>query len=380
MRLCYVANASNPHTGKWVNHFCSKGSEVHLVSFEEPRGIAGGVFVHKLRTRWASSLRYFTVADQLRRIIKEIRPDLLHAHYAAGYGTLARLARFHPYVLSVWGSDVFEVPAKSPLHRALIKKNLVSADRVCSTSQFMADHTRQYYDGPIDLTPFGVDCDKFKPSTNGTSDQEEIVIGTVKSLDEKYGINYLIESFALLVEKYRGPQKLRLVIAGEGVLKEELQGLAKKLGVGEVTEFLGFVSNSEVPKLLHSFSVFVAVSVLDSETFGVAVVEASACGLPVVVSDVGGLRETVRNGITGFMVRRRDAGATAEAIGALVNNETLRREFGAAGRRLVQDNYEWSENASRMERLYETLVQPGNRVNPGEVDSYARTTRRMSSE
>jgi glycosyltransferase involved in cell wall biosynthesis len=366
MKICYLANAGNPHTGKWVNHFSHQGYEVHLISFEEPRGVAQGVVVHKLRTRWVSSnLRYFTVTDQLRRIIKAIRPDLLHAHYAAGYGTLGRLARFRPYVLSVWGGDVFEVPAKSLLHRALIKRNLASADLVCSTSQFMADHTHRYHDGPIALTPFGVDCDKFKPFDNDGGNQKEIVIGTVKSLEEKYGISYLIESFALVAAKYQGPLTLRLVIAGEGALKEKLRGLARKLGIAEVTEFLGFVSNSDVPKLLNSFSVFVAVSVLDSETFGVAVVEASACGLPVVVSDVGGLPEVVHNGITGLVVRRRDIQATAAAIYRLVQNETLRDELGAAGRRLVKANYEWSENASRMEQLYQSLLRVGEAVNPG---------------
>ncbi len=252
-RICYLANASDPHTAKWANHFSSKGCEVHVVSFEDARGISPNVVVHKLSTRWRSSLRYFTVTDELKRIIAEVQPALLHAHYAAGYGTLGRLARFHPYILSVWGRDVFDVPTKSPLHRVLIKRNLGSANYVCSTSRFMADHTHQYYKGLIRLTPFGVDCSKFMPCNLQASEPDEFVIGTVKRLEEKYGIEYLIRCFALLSEKYKGSKKLRLVVAGEGSLKGKLQRLARECGVEELTQFLGFVPNERVPQLLIAF-------------------------------------------------------------------------------------------------------------------------------
>jgi glycosyltransferase involved in cell wall biosynthesis len=228
----------------------------------------------------------------------------------------------------------------------------------------MADHTRRYFKGPIRLTPFGVDSGRFKPA-NESGTPQEIVVGTVKALDEKYGIDYLIKSFALVTARHKGPRKMRLVIAGEGAEEEKLKGLARELGMEEITEFLGFVPNHDIPKLLNGFSVFVAVSVLDSETFGVAVVEASASGLPVVVSNVGGLGEVVRNGVTGLVVPRRDVEATAKAIASLVENENLRRELGAAGRKFVMQNYEWSENASRMERVYESMTGRDGASNHG---------------
>ena len=365
MRICLLVNASNPHSAKWVNYFCARGNEVHVVSFEDPRGIAQEAIIHKLRTRRVSNLRYFTVTDQLKSIIKKVQPDLLHAHYAAGYGTLGRLARFHPYVLSVWGSDVFDIPLKSPIHRLLIKKNLASADHICSTSEFMAEHTRQLCKRPITVTPFGVDCDVFAPSNHRVPDPKEFVIGTVKSLEEKYGIEYLIRCFALLVTRYKGSRKLRLVIAGGGSLKDKLSRLAKQCGVEELTEFLGSIPHDKVPEVLNRLSVFVALSILDSESFGVAVVEASACGLPVVISDVPGMGEVVRDGITGLIVRRREATAAAEAISTLIENGKVREEMGAAGREFILRNYEWSENASRMERLYQSVMECGNGVNPG---------------
>src|SRR6185312_11709381 len=356
LNICFLANASSTHTAKWANHFSSKGHKVHLISFEDPCGISSEVNLHKLTSRWSSNFRYFTASAQVRKILDGIRPDLLHAHYAAGYGTLGRLANFHPYILSVWGSDVFEIPERSPLHRALIKSNLKSADRLCSTSRFMANHARQYCKSEMVVTPFGVDCKRFKQQGLPIP-KEEFVIGTVKTLDEKYGIDYLIKSFALVAQEYSGPKKLRLMIAGDGPLKGKLEKLAKDLGVEELTSFLGFVPQDQVPSVLSLFSVFVAVSVFDSETFGVAIVEASACGLPVVVSDAGGLGEVVKDGSTGLIVPKRNPWATAHAIARLLNDDDLRMKMGIAGRNFVLENYEWNENASRMKRLYESLVR-----------------------
>jgi len=353
--ISFLANASSTHTAKWVNHFSSKGHNVNLISFEDPCGIGPEVNFHKLTSRWSSNFRYFTAIAQVQKILEAIRPDILHAHYAAGYGTLGRLVNFHPYVLSVWGSDVFEIPERSPLHRALIKANLESADRLCSTSRFMADHTRQYCKSEMAITPFGVDCDRFKPRDFPLSDKE-FLIGTVKTLDEKYGIDYLIKAFAVVVKQYAGSKKLRLIIAGDGPLEGKLKKLAKDLGVEELTNFLGFVPQDQVPAVLNQLSVFVAISVFDSETFGVAIVEASACGLPIIVSDIGGLREVAKNEITGLIVPKRDVAATANAIVTLINNDELRARMGMAGRDFVLEHYEWNENASRMERLYESLV------------------------
>jgi glycosyltransferase involved in cell wall biosynthesis len=301
-------------------------------------------------------MRYFLAARETRRLIEHIKPTLLHAHYATGYGTLGRLSGFRPYILSVWGSDVLDFPKASALHRRFLSSNLNSADHVCSTSQVMAREILEFCHRPITITPFGVDCSVFTPRKKEADVAGEFVIGTVKTLEPTYGIEYLIRGFALLNNTYAGPKKLRLVIAGQGFLMTALRKLAHELGVSEKTEFLGFVPHRQVPDVLSRFSVFVAPSVMES--FGVAVVEASASGLPVIVTSVGGLPEVVESGVTGFIIPPKDPDAITTALLELLENDDLRKEMGRAGRRLVLERYEWLDTAKRMERLYESITQP----------------------
>jgi glycosyltransferase involved in cell wall biosynthesis len=92
------------------------------------------------------------------------------------------------------------------------------------------------------------------------------------------------------------------------------------------------------------------------EGFGVSALEASATGLPVVASDVHGIPDVVRDGVTGLLVPPRDVEALADAIARLANDAVLRREMGTAGRAFVEENYRWQDNAALMERLYAEMV------------------------
>ncbi len=354
MNLCVLADAASVHTQRWARFFAEKGHNVDVLSFR-PAEIKN-VTVHRLRPIFPGKIGYTTALPQVRKYIRVRRPDILHAHYATSFGLLGAMSGFHPYIVSVWGSDVYDFPRKSPFHRKLLEFNLSLADYVCSTSRIMASETSRYCAREITVTPFGVDCDSFRPLSRNECDSDEFIVGTVRWLDEKYGIEFLIRSFGLLARKYREKKKLKLVIGGDGYLKTELVRLVGELGIGEMTEFLGFIPHNRMPEILNSFSIFVAVSISEGESFGVAVLEASACGKPVIVSNVGGLSEVVQDGITGVIVPPRDVEATAAAISKFIEDEQARREMGAAGREFVLKDYEWYENASRMERLYHSIL------------------------
>lgn len=355
MKICYLASAGSIHVAKWANHFNRKGNRVEILTFEPARDVEPGIVTRVLGEKRPLKMHYFWFGAEVRRLVRQIKPDILHAHYASGYGTLGRFANFHPYIVSVWGTDIFDFPMKSPFHRRLLKMNLRCADRVCSTSQVMADEACRYCELPVSVTPFGVDCGRFRPFRTAGSQFDDFVVGIVKTLEPQYGIEYLIRGFALAVKRSHLRRKMRLIIAGEGSLRKSLQTLTQDLAIDHSTEFLGFVPHDKVPELLGGFSIFVVPSV-QPESFGVAAVEASACGLPVVASRIGGLSEVVKDRVTGILVPPRDIEALADAFEEFAGNESLRRSFGAAGRDFVLQHYEWSENACRMERLYASLL------------------------
>lgn len=359
MKILYLANATSIHTNRWVNYFSGKGHQVDVLSFEPANVVNANVKVHRLGRQLPFKMHYFSYRKVVRHFLDEIQPDILHAHYASGYATLGRLAGFHPYVVSVWGSDIFDFAQKSPLHRRIVAANLKSADRVCSTSQVMADEIRRCCEGDIYLTPFGVDCELFRPPNHAKS-ENEFVVGIVKTLEPKYGIEYLIRGFAIFSKRTANMRKLRLMIAGDGSLRDSLRRLARDMNIEAQTTFLGFVPHERVPEILGRFTVFVAPSVSESESFGVAAVEASASGLPVVASRIGGLSEVVQDRVTGILISPRDPMAIANTLEELLENESLRIALGENGRKFVLENYEWTENASRMEHIYESLLRGHN--------------------
>lgn len=364
MKICFLAGASSIHTVRWVNAMVERGHDVHLITMHRPDKdkIDDRVNVYFLPLN--PPMGYYLNVFKVRKLLKQIKPDILNTHYASGYGTLSRLVNYYPTLLSVWGSDVYDFPYESKLKKKILIKNLKAATRIASTSFAMKKQTERFVNPamPIVVTPFGVDLNKFYPRKD-LKDPNVITIGIVKKLEEKYGVRYLIEAVYLLERKleennrHELVSKLRLLIVGEGSQFNELMDLTKKLKIDNITTFTGSVPHDEVPNYLNKLDIYCAPSTLDSESFGVAIIEASACELPVVVSDVGGLPEVVKNGETGYVVQRKNANQIAEKLYELVIDSEKRNEFGKNGRNYVRSMYNWGENVERMEKVYEDLIR-----------------------
>lgn len=125
------------------------------------------------------------------------------------------------------------------------------------------------------------------------------------------------------------------------------------MGIGSKVEFVGKIPNSDLPVWYNSFSVSVSLS--DSESFGVVAVEAMACECPVVVSDADGFTEVVEDGVTGFIVPKRNPEAAAKAIQKFVDDPSLRETMGASGRERVKALYDWEDNVDGMINIYKSV-------------------------
>lgn len=357
-----MADASSIHTVRWANALAGLGYEIHVIS-QHP---VIDQFDYRVRLhlfRYMGILGYFLIVFHVKRLLREINPDLINAHYASGYGTTARLVAFKPCILSVWGSDVYKFPYKSPLHKWLIRKNLNAACAIASTSLCMADQVRNLL-GSVDeitITPFGVDLSVSDTSRISLSeDDNEIVIGTVKSMELVYGIDTLIKAFANLIERlklrgYGNALKLSLRVVGGGSKLEDYKLLAQKLGVSHLVKFVGQVPHVNVHYELTQMDIYVALS--REESFGVSVLEACAAFKPVVVSDASGLKEITVDNVTGIIVPKDNPALASLAIEKLVFDKNLRYRMGYAGHLHVVRLYSWEHSINKMLSLYKKTIQ-----------------------
>lgn len=361
MRICYLSDANSIHTKKWCNFFVNKGYEVHVISlnYAEIKGVtvhSCNMELDKIRNGSSfNKMSYIANVKKIKSFIAEIKPDILHAHYATSYGLFGALSGFKPYILSVWGSDVYDFPKGSFIKKKMLQYNLSKADVILSTSKVMAQETKKYTDKNIQITPFGVDINLFAPSSEKfNKDREKVIVGTVKTLESKYGIEYLIRAFSIIRKDH---DNLYLEIAGEGTQKEFLLNLCKELEISPYVKFLGFINQGTVVEAFNRFDIAVFPSILDSESFGVAAVEAQACGTPVIVSNVGGLPEATSPDVSSLVVEPKDVNGIAAAMERLVSDADLRIKMGRNGRKFAIDNYNVEDNFNKVDRIYKSILK-----------------------
>ncbi|MHB1653252.1 MAG: glycosyltransferase [Desulfitobacteriaceae bacterium] len=351
-RLCLLANAASPHTEKWALELARRGWEVEIISFL-PAAIPQ-VKVHVVPPFFGWKADIILRQRWITRMVKELKPDLVHAHYASSFGLLGALAGGRPLIISAWGSDIFSFPRKSFLHRALLKWTLRQAEVLCSTSKVMAEEMKRYVEPgrSIEIIPFGVDVERFAPPEE-VNQAAPVVFGVAKYLQPVYGLDILIKAFAELERRLPGRALLR--IAGDGPERRKLNNLAKRLGVEGRVEWPGLIPNREVAQFYQGLDVVVVPS--RQESFGVTAVEGSACARPIIASKVGGLPEVVLDQETGLLVTPGDVEELASAMEFLVNYPEERLRLGEAGRKFVLEHYSWLDNVSQMERVYEGLLR-----------------------
>jgi L-malate glycosyltransferase len=376
MKLLLLAPLDSTHTYKWVEALAGRNIEIcvvgiHSVSNPHLYAMLPNVTVRSLgvnsnattqRTGDVSKIRYLARLSHVKSAIRSFQPDIVHAHFASSNGLLASLANFHPFIVSVWGSDIFEFPYVSPLHRAVMRFNLNRADRVLSTSVIMARQTTEFTDKTVEVTPFGVDIHRFRPQLKPA--RVGLVIGTVKALEPKYGVDCLLHAFKLLVDR-KPEASLTLLLVGEGSQRKDLEALASELQIENKVVFTGRVPHREIARYHNMMDISVFTPIC-TESFGVAAVEASACGNPVVAANIGGLPEIVDHGVTGYVVPPRSPARTADAIEKLLGDRGLRVRMGFAGRRRVQRLFNWNDNVNRMIDIYRSTL--GHAGTPSDHD------------
>ena len=351
-KILFLAPATNYHTRKWCAFFVSRKYEVYVVSLTN--AVVPDVVVYNLLANDKSGeselkkIGYLFTVRRLNRIYEEIKPDIVSVHYATSYGLLAALSKIKKYSLSVWGTDVYAFPLKSVLHKKIVEYSLSKATILMSTSKAMAVECEKYTKRDFYITPFGVDMELFRPRNEEQCGNDVFTIATIKSLSPEYGIDVLLRAIKQVVNDI--PQiQLCVNIAGVGPSAEYLNKLSQELGIDDMVNWLGLIPQSEVIRTLNVSDVAVIPSY--RESFGVSAVEAQACGLPVIISDVDGLKEATEPGITSVGFKPGDYQGLAKAIECLYQNKEKRIEMGGRAREFVRNKFEYKRCFKNIEQI-----------------------------
>jgi glycosyltransferase involved in cell wall biosynthesis len=362
MKICMLSNALSVHTQRWAAAFAARGHEVHLLSIRKTD--IKGVHVHTVNVGPINStstiltlLSYFYLLITARYRIKKIKPDIVNAHYAMTHGVIAAFANIHPLAITVWGADViYDKGAEIPGIKSLFLKYAFNrADMITGTSRFLIKQIRNFVfpQKEIEQVAFGVDVSKFSPLLE-EGESDIVKIGFAKSLRKKYAPDILVKAFKKINQEY---PDTKLIIAGDGAMESGLKKMATDLELSDKIEFMGFLSEDKLVRHFKSLDIFIQSSIYQSESFGVAVLEASACGVPVVATNVGGVPEVCIDGQTGFLVPPNDPDAIAATVSKLLKDKQLMRTLGENGRTFVVNNYTWSNCVDKMLKLFQGLVQ-----------------------
>lgn len=296
---------------------------------------------------------------------KDFHTDVVHGHWAIPTGpALVRGSRKLgvPSVVTMHGGDVYvnvaegyNFPTKWYV-RPILRWTLTHASALTAISDDCIQHALRAGASmdKIHLIMNGADLRRFSPSSEPSGTDRPYgpkMVFACRQLFPRKGIRFLIQAVAQL--RPRHPE-IRLVIAGDGFERPELEALADTLHVRDITTFLGWVANRDLPQYFRSCAVSVIPSL--EEGFGIPAAEAMGCEAPVVATDAGGLPEVVEDGVTGFVVPKGDAAALAGAMDKLLGDPALRERMGKAGRQRAVARFDWMRTAERFEELYQQLL------------------------
>ncbi|MEV4631463.1 glycosyltransferase family 4 protein, partial [Micromonospora sp. NPDC049523] len=245
--------------------------------------------------------------------------------------------------------------------------------RVITCSGYMRDQVNNLFNLPtthIDVVPNGVDDRAWhaKPravaSARAKFAGEGPLIAFAGRLVYEKGVQHLVHAIPRLRDRHPG---LRLVIAGDGPYRSELQHEADRLRLDQTVNFLGFMNESQLPAVLGATDATVVPSLY--EPFGMVALEAAAAGAPLAVAATGGLAEIVEQGVTGVTFPHSDPEALAGAVDTLLADGVFARRVARRARTMVSERYGWSAIAARTAATYTSAVREagaaGNRLTAG---------------
>lgn len=370
IKICIISTIFSAHIIRWASILQTKGFDITIISSDENIDKISHIkVVECLTKKFASHTKnlifQFIRSLKIRKIIRDIKPDIVHIHsldyvHPFMFGVVNLIFKCFPnLVVSTWGTDVIGNSTGSKTRRGVLAKKflLAQAEEITATSNFLGRKTSKIAPKrkTIHVIPFGIDCNMFSNSFKKNKANDKLKIGFVKSLTPKYGPDQLIKAFCQILVMYPAT---RLIMVGHGPMDKDLKNLSNELGLNNNIEFKGYLNYSKIPKVLSDIDILIMPSTENSESFGVAAIEAQAMEIPVIASNIGGVKEAIIDGQTGILIEPGNIEQIARETIRLIKNSRLRHQMGEKGRKFVLNNFDIRENVLLFEKIYNNLVKP----------------------
>ena len=376
MKILYFSRSYTPHDHRFLNALAGTPHSVSFLQLEpakrqtEIRPVPAMAEVIPWRGgqapfRWQDVP---ALAADLQSVVKEHQPDVIHAGPVQSAGYIAAKSGFQPLVTMSWGSDLLLDADRNDwwqrVTRYTLKRTTVLAGDCLAVQQKAAR-----FGFPAEravLFPWGVDLQRFVPGQAenfraGLGWQDTFVVLSLRSWEPLYGVDTLVRGFARAAQQ---APNLRLLLLSGGSQADVIRAILAQHQVLDRVHFAGQIGQEDLPLYYHAADLYVSASHSDGSS--VSLMEALACGLPALVSDIPGNREWLANSPAGWLFPDGDDQAVTDGILRAYRRRTELQPVRAAARTLAEKRANWPENFKRLLAAYELaqeLVRSPIKVN-----------------
>ena len=298
------------------------------------------------------------LAPAIKKVVAREKFDLIHLHEPFMPMLCSAMLRFSDAVNVGTFHAAEGKPGYNwgrPISTWMIRQRLHKLHGKIVVSQAALAYHSRYIPGPFEIIPNGVDTERFSddvaPFEQYLDGKKNILF--LSRLEFRKGLNYLLNAF-LLVK--REMPDVRLIVAGSGTrLRRRYERWVRKTGLENDVVFVGFVSEEDKPRYYKTADVF-SVPATGRESQGLILLEAMAMGKPVVATNIGGCKEVVNNGLTGLLIPRANPKKLAKGIIKLLNNTSLMRKMGDAGRQRAEFLFSEKKWVNTHEEIMKNLI------------------------
>lgn len=283
------------------------------------------------------------------KIIRKEKINLIHSNWIIPSGLIGAICRkiFEiKHIVTIHGTDIFMIK-KLKVFRTICSFILRNSDQITANSNYTKDTLLSIdskVEDKVEIIPMGVDTSIFNPIYEKIPIKHEInhLILSVGRLVEQKGIKYLIMSMKYVIKEFTN---CKLLVCGSGSESVNLKNLTNELELNNNVIFTGHIKHEELPIYYTSADIFVMPSIEthqgENEGLGIVILEAMACGTPVIGSNVGGIKDIIKDNKNGFLIKPKNPEDIANKIIKLLQDEKLKQKFSMEGLKLIKDKFSW---------------------------------------